>query len=50
MRQHLEPHEPGDDAIFLAYLRAAHSGAWRVRAAAIYALVRALARRNQVRA
>jgi acyl-CoA reductase-like NAD-dependent aldehyde dehydrogenase len=50
MRQHLEPHEPGDNAIFLAYLRATHSGAWRVRAAALYALVRALARRNQVRA
>ena len=50
MRQHLEPHKPGDNAIFLAYVRAAHSGAWHVRAAALYALVRALMRRDQVRA
>jgi hypothetical protein len=48
MRQHLDPQRPGDEAIFLAYVRAAHSGVWRARAAALYALVRALARRDQV--
>jgi len=47
MLQHLDPLKPGDAALFLSYVRAAHAGTWRARAAGLYALALALARRER---
>ena len=48
MLQHLDPPQPRDASIFLAYVRAAHAGTWRARAAGLLALARALIGREQV--
>ncbi len=50
MLRHLDPPKPGDDAIFLSYVRAAHAGTWRARAAGLYGLALALARRERAQA
>ncbi len=50
MLQHLDPPRARDASIFLSYLRAAHAGTWRARAAGLYALACALARRERARA
>ena len=47
MRQYLDPLRPGDEAIFLGYLRAVHARSWRTRAGALVALVAALSRRGR---
>jgi len=47
MLQHLDAPRPGDQAIFLGYLRAAHAGSWRARARAFFDLAAALVRRGR---
>src|SRR5581483_6232963 len=44
---HLEPEQPGDTTLFLAYLRAAHGGRLRDRIAGWWSLLRQLIRRGK---
>jgi acyl-CoA reductase-like NAD-dependent aldehyde dehydrogenase len=46
-RRHLQPAQPGDEQLFLAYLQATHAGGWRARFAGVRALWRALSNRRR---